>query len=126
MSFPLLRFLPAALLICAGVAVMAVGTLGVFRIRYVLNRLHAAAMGDTLGLLLVAAGLALLFGWSMTTVKLFVIVLLFWLASPVCSHLLAALEASTNDHLDEYCQIVPPEDPGEAAPEISEEGRDAP
>lgn len=106
MSISLLRFVPAAVLICAGVAVMAVGTIGVFRIRYVLNRLHAAAMGDTLGLLLTAAGLAILFGWSLVTVKLFLIVLLFWLASPVCSHLLASLEASTNEELDKVCEIT--------------------
>ena len=106
MSFSLFRFVPAAALICAGTAVMAVGTVGVFRVRYALNRLHAAAMGDSLGLLLTAAGLAILFGWSMASVKLFLIVLLFWLASPVCSHLLAALEASTNEELDKYCQIT--------------------
>lgn len=123
MSISLLRFLPAAALVCAGVAVMVVGTLGVFRIRYALNRLHAAAMGDTLGLGLAAAGLALLFGWSMATVKLALIVLLFWLASPVCSHLLASLEASTNEELDKHCRIVPLDELDENAPE-QDEGRD--
>ena len=123
MSFSLVRFLPAAALIFAGVAVMAVATAGVFRIHYVLNRLHAAAMGDTLGLLLVAAGLAILFGWSMASVKLFAIVLLFWLASPVCSHLLASLEASTNEDLDKRCAITTLEELENAGPDGAGEGR---
>ena len=107
MSFSLVRFLPAAALITAGIAVMAVGTLGIFRIRYVLNRLHAAAMGDSLGLFLVVLGLVVLYGWSFASAKLLVIVALFWLASPVCSHLLAFLETSTNDELEKNCRILP-------------------
>ena len=106
MSIPLIRFIPAAALIAAGVAAMAVSTFGVFRIRYALNRLHAAAIGDSLGLPLVAAGLAVLYGWSLNTVKALLIAALFWLSGPVCSHLLAALEASTNDHLEEDCQLT--------------------
>lgn len=107
MSVSLIRFIPAAALIAAGVAAMAVSTWGVFRIRYVLNRLHAAAIGDSLGLPLVAAGLALLYGWSMASVKALVIAALFWLSSPVCSHLLSTLEVSTNDKLEQDCQIIP-------------------
>lgn len=106
MSVSLARFVPAAVLIAAGVAAMAVGTCGVFRIRYVLNRLHAAAIEDSLGLPLVAAGLMVLYGWSLTAVKALLIAALFWLSSPVCSHLLSTLEASTNDRLEDDCQIT--------------------
>ena len=123
MNMPLWRFIPAALFIAAGVAVAAVGTFGVFRVRYALNRLHAAAMPDSLGLLLIAAGLAVLFGFSLSTAKLLLIVLLFWLASPVCSHLLAFLETSTNEDLQTQCPSVPLDkldDPGKKW-----EGRDA-
>lgn len=105
MSISLIRFIPAAVFIVAGIGVMAVGTLGIFRISYVLNRLHAAAMGDSLGLLLVALGLIILYGWSFASLKLLLIVALFWIASPVCSHLLSSLEAFTNDALDQVCEI---------------------
>lgn len=105
MSISLIRFIPAAVLIVAGIGVMAVGTLGIFRISYVLNRLHAAAMGDSLGLLLVALGLIILYGWSFASLKLLLIVALFWIASPVCSHLLSSLEAFTNDDLKQVCEI---------------------
>ena len=107
MSVSLIRFIPAAILIAAGVAAMAVAACGVFRIRYALNRLHAAAIGDSLGLPLVGLGLAILYGWSLAAVKALLIVVLFWLSSPVCSHLLSTLEASTNDRLSEDCQIMP-------------------
>lgn len=107
MSVPIWRLIPAAVLIAGGVAAMAVSTWGIFRIRYVLNRLHAAAIGDSLGLPLTAAGLMVLYGWSLNTVKALLIAVLFWLSSPVCSHLLSALEASTNDRLEQDCQIVP-------------------
>lgn len=103
----MIRTIIAAAVITAGVTLIAVSTLGVFRIRYVLNRLHAAAIGDSLGMPLVAAGLAVLYGWSWTSLKLALVVILFWLASPVCSHLLASLEVSTNEHIEENCQIVP-------------------
>ena len=113
MTISLMRFIPAALLIAAGVALIAVSTFGVFRIRYVLNRLHAAAIGDSLGMPLTAAGLAILYGWSMATVKLLLVVVLFWLASPVCSHLLSSLEVSTNEKVEENCRVVPlPEEDG--------------
>ena len=124
MSISLVRFIPAAILITAGIAVMAVGACGVFRIRYVLNRMHAAAMGDSLGLPLVTLGLIILFGWSMASLKLLLIVALYWLASPVCSHLLAFMETFTTDALEEHCEILPLQavsraetDPDERGPE---------
>lgn len=107
MTISYFRFIPAAALITAGVVMTAVSVFGVFRIRYVLNRLHAAAIGDSLGMPLIAAGLAALYGWSPATVKLVCVVALFWLASPVCSHLLSSLEASTNEDLDRQCDIIP-------------------
>ena len=105
MNISLFRFLPAAVLITLGVTVIAVSVIGIFRIRYVLNRLHAAAMADSLGLMLITAGLVILYGVSMASLKLLLILALFWIASPVCSHLLSALEVYTNDELEEHCEI---------------------
>ena len=105
MNIPLWRFIPAAILIALGVAVMITGVIGVFRIRYVLNRMHAAAMGDSLGILLIAAGVMLIFGLSFSTLKILCVVLLFWIAAPACSHLLAGFEVSTNEKLADVCEI---------------------
>jgi multicomponent Na+:H+ antiporter subunit G len=95
----------SALLLLGGVAIMALGTLGVFRFHFVLNRMHAAAMNDTLGILFVLLGLAIRNGFSLVSCKLLLIIAFFWLASPVCSHLVANLEVSTDEHLDKECEI---------------------
>lgn len=107
MNYPAIRFVLAAALITGGVVLMAIGVAGVFRIHYALNRLHSAALGDSLGLPLVVLGLMVLYGWSLSTVKLLLILGLFWLTSPVCSHLLASLEAYTSEDLNEECRILP-------------------
>lgn len=107
MNISLIRLIPAAVLILLGVVVIAVATFGVFRIRYVLNRMHASAMIDSLGLLLILGGLAILYGFTMPTLKLIFIVTLFWCASPVCAHLLMDLEADTSDSLHLHCEIRP-------------------
>lgn len=105
MSISLIRFIPAAILIALGVIVMAVGTFGIFRIKYALNRMHAAAMGDSLGILLIGAGVCVLFGFSFVTLKICCVIFLFWIAAPTCSHLLAGFEASTNDKLEDECEV---------------------
>ena len=105
MSISLIRFIPAALLIMLGVAVILIGTFGVFRIHYVLNRLHAAAMGDSLGMLLIGLGVMILYGFSFVTAKVLCVVMLFWIASPTCSHLLSGFEVSTNEDLEEECEV---------------------
>ena len=79
--------------------------LGVFKFKYVLNRMHAAAMGDTLGIGFSLAGLMVLSGFSFTTLKMGLIIVFLWLASPVSSHLIARLEVTTNEHLKEFCEL---------------------
>ena len=74
---------------------------------YVLNRMHAAAMGDTLGISFSLVGLMILSGFNFTTLKMALIVVFLWFASPVSSHLLARLEVSTNENLNKHCQVYP-------------------
>ena len=102
----LLRIIIASLFILAGLLVFISGVIGIFRIKYALNRLHSAAMLDSLGLLLITAGLIVIYGISYESVKLLLILGLFWIASPVCSHLLAALEVSTNPEHKKDCDII--------------------
>ena len=45
-----IRFLAGAGFMLMGLGIFAIEMIGVFRFRYVLNRMHAAAMGDTLGI----------------------------------------------------------------------------
>ncbi len=95
-----------ALLIC-GLLIFLIELYGIFHLDYVLNRMHAAAMGDTLGISFSLVGLMILSGFNFTTLKMALIVVFLWFASPVSSHLLARLEVTTNENLDKHCQIYP-------------------
>lgn len=95
-----------ALLIC-GLLIFLIELYGIFHLNYVLNRMHAAAMGDTLGISFSLVGLMILSGFNFTTLKMALIVVFLWFASPVSSHLLARLEVTTNENLDKHCQIYP-------------------
>ena len=84
-------FIAAAFCISGGVFVMISAAIGVYRFSECLTRMHAAAMGDTLGLGLIIIGLIVLFGFSFTTVKLVLVVALLWTTGPVSSHLIAQM-----------------------------------
>lgn len=94
----------AGFLLC-GLIIFVIEMYGIFHLNYVLNRMHAAAMGDTLGISFSLVGLMIFSGFNFTTLKMALIVVFLWFASPVASHLLARLEVSTNENLGEHCQI---------------------
>lgn len=100
-----LQFVLGVAFLLAGVGVFAVQVFGVFKFDYVLNRMHAAAMGDTLGIGISLVGLMILSGWNFATLKMALIIVFLWNASPVSSHLIARLEATTNPHLKRRCEI---------------------
>ena len=103
-----LRFILTAVLLVSGIGVLCISMFGVYRFKFVLNRMHAAAMGDTLGIGVSMTGLILLSGLNYTSLKMALIIVFLWLASPVSSHLISRLEVVTNKHLAEECQL--PED----------------
>ena len=79
--------------------------IGVFRFKYVLNRMHAAAIGDTLGIGIVLLGLILIEGISFTSLKIGLVILFLWLASPVSSHLISRLEITVGEAEGNYEKI---------------------
>lgn len=93
-----------AFLIC-GLVIFFTEIFGVFHFRYVLNRMHATAMGDTLGIASCMIGLIIFSGFNFTSLKLLLIVIFLWFASPVSSHVLARLEVATNENLTSHCKI---------------------
>ena len=101
----LFRFLVAAVFIVSGLFVAVVACCGLFKFRFVLNRMHAAALCDTLSILLVLIGLVIICGFNLESLKLFLIILFLWFASPVSSHLLALLAVTVNDRLSEHCDL---------------------
>lgn len=100
-----IRFIVGSVFIVTGIVIFFTELFGVFHFKYVLNRMHAAAMGDTLGISACLIGLMIFSGLNFTTLKMFLIIVFLWFASPVSSHVLSRLEVATNEHLSEYCEI---------------------
>lgn len=100
-----IRFLLGVAFIIMGLLVFVIQLIGVYKFKYILNRMHAAGMGDTMGISLCLIGSMFLFGWNFTTLKVALIVVFLWLASPVSSHLISRLEVTTNEELEKYCKV---------------------
>ena len=96
-AFEWVRFLLGAGLLLTGVAVFLIEMIGVFRFKYVLNRMHSAAIGDTLGIGICLLGLIVMNGLNFTSLKLFLVIIFLWFSSPTSSHLIAKLEVTTNE-----------------------------
>jgi len=100
-----IRFSVAAALLIFGLIVMCLGVLGVYRFKYVLNRMHAAAMNDTMGILFVMLSLIIISGFTFTSLKFLLIILMLWLSSPVASHLIGRFEVTTNEHIEDHMEV---------------------
>ena len=94
------RFVLGSAFLLIGMVVFAIEVFGIFRLNCALNRLHSAALGDTLGISSCMIGLMIMEGFPFTTLKMALVILFFWMASPVSSHLLANLEITTYADLD--------------------------
>ncbi len=73
----------------AGSLFALVGAAGIIRLPDVFARMHGAGIVDTLGMGLILAGLMIHEGFTMVTVKLVLIVVFIFFASPTTTHALA-------------------------------------
>ena len=101
------RFIIGTVVLCIGLITFALEVFGVYRFHFVLNRMHAAAMGDTLGIGISLIGLIIFSGLNFTSLKMLLVVIFLWFASPVSSHLIARLEVTTDEELEKYCDVMP-------------------
>lgn len=102
MTLEWIRFAIAAILIVLGLCSFGAAVLGAYRFGFVMNRMHAAGIGDTAGIFLVIASLAVARGPQMDTLKLVVLVFFLWFTSPVSTHFLGQVEYYTNPVLRHY------------------------
>lgn len=110
-------FALVAFFVLASLFMIFCGILGVYKYKYVLNRMNAAALIDTLALLLMNIGLAIATiyryastgefssGTVLTVFKIFLIVVVMWLTSPISGHLISKLEYVTNEKIEEEIKI---------------------
>ncbi|MFI3213465.1 MAG: monovalent cation/H(+) antiporter subunit G [Eubacteriales bacterium] len=103
--FEWIRFIVGTIVLAIGLCTFALEIFGAYRFSFVINRMHAAAIGDTLGIGISLVGLMIFSGINYTTLKLFLVIVFLWLASPVSSHLIARFEVMTNDKIGDHCEI---------------------
>lgn len=75
--------------ILSGSFFVLVGAIGLVRMPDVYTRMHAASVMETLGAGLLIVGLMIQAGPTLVTLKLLVLLALFFFAGPVASHALA-------------------------------------
>lgn len=102
-----IRFVLSAIFMFIGAFVIISSILGVFRFKFALNRIHSAAMTDTLGFGLIIIGLMISSDSIFTVFKLLALLVFMWLTNPVSSHMLARLEVITDEEIDRHCSIAP-------------------
>ena len=100
-----IRFALTAVLVLAGLAFCSIGVFGLFRFKYAANRMHAAAIVDTLGISLCMLGFAISAPDFFSGLKILLVIVFWWLSSPVASHLLCRLEIETDEQRDEYMTV---------------------
>lgn len=100
-----IRFLVTAVLVIAGLVFCSIGVYGVNKFKYAANRMHAAAIADTLGIALCLLGLAISAPDLFSGLKLVLVLVFWWISSPVASHLLCRLEIITDEQRNEYMHV---------------------
>lgn len=100
-----IRFLIGAACILGGMAFYCIQFIGLYRFKYTLTRLHAGAIGDTLGGGLALIGTMILFGLSFATLKLLVIELTLWFTTPVASHMVAKFEVLSRKNIENFVEV---------------------
>lgn len=100
-----IRFFLTAVLVLAGLVFCCIGVYGVFKFKYAVNRMHAAAIVDTLGISLCMLGFAVSAPDLFSGLKIVLVIVFWWLSSPVASHLLCRLEITTDEQRGEYMRV---------------------
>lgn len=101
----IIRLILATILIAGGIFIFGIVTVGIYRLKYCLNRIHVTAKCDTLATMLTLSGLIVLEGFTFTSVKMFLLIVFMWLTGPVAVHLIGQTEILTNPDLDKECEV---------------------
>lgn len=76
-------------LVGVGLGFMFIGSIGILRLPDFFARTHAAAKVDTVGIMVVLAGIAVIEGLTMNSAKICIVIVLLLLTNPVAAHALA-------------------------------------
>lgn len=104
----MIRTFIAGTFLLAGFFLMIVSAIGVIRLPDFFSRLHASSVGETLGIVFAGIGFIVYEGFTLTSVKILLILIAVFLVNPVGTHLIgkAALRSGhkpwkeEEDHAD--------------------------
>ena len=91
----MIRLILAGFFLALGLFLFFSEVLGFYKFTYVMNRMHAAARGDTLGIGSILIAVAILTGELVPILKLVLILVFMFLTGPVVTHLIAGAEVET-------------------------------
>ena len=100
-----IRFGLCAAFLLAGLFIMVVSIIGLYRFDFALQRIHAAALGDTLSLLLFTIGILIAVGFHAVAWKLVLVLALQWMTSPLSSHMLSMFEYRADENLADHLDL---------------------
>ena len=86
------RFALTAFFLVVSILAFASAVMGVSRFGFIMNRIHAAGIGDTMGLACAATAAMVGGGEVSVILKLLLIVIFMWCTSPVTTHFLGQIE----------------------------------
>lgn len=103
----MIQMIIASVFIVAGVVLEILSIFGVFKLDYVLSRMHAAAIGDTGALGCIILGLIIASGFNLFSLKLFFVWIFFWIGSAVSSHMITKMVVfGDTDEAKEHNEFV--------------------
>ncbi len=102
----MIRFVLFTICMFLGMALFTASVVGNYRYGYVLNRMQAGSISDTLGAMLIIIALIIANGFDITALKLILVILFLWFANPVASHFLAKTEIISDEDIREKCEVV--------------------
>ena len=92
----MIRLVPAGLFLALALFVFLSEVVGFYRFDYVMNRMHAAACGDTVGIASALIAAAILWARPSAIFKLVLILVFLFLTGPAMTHLIAGAELETH------------------------------
>ncbi len=92
----MIRLILAIPFLALGLFMFFSEVVGFYKFTYVMNRMHAAAMGDTLGIGSILIAVGILTGSLSAALKLLLILVFMFLTGPVVTHLIAGAEVETH------------------------------
>ncbi|MBR6801203.1 MAG: monovalent cation/H(+) antiporter subunit G [Eubacteriaceae bacterium] len=90
-----IKFIFVAAFIFIGTFAYTSAVIGVNRFSFILNSLHCAGVGDTLGMMGIVFASAVYVFDFMAAIKMLTVLVIMWFTCPVASHLLSEITLKT-------------------------------